>query len=122
MGVLPAVLPDSRQIAPDIAWVLTPAREGGGKQLDELVLPVEKLLYGRVYRLCAPLSACQHREGLRNGVNGALVVLLGTQGRSVVVIAPAVPGPVPGVFCGVQAAAPDVFVLRVLLQHRVRPP
>ena len=109
MGVLPAVLPHAGHIALDVAGIVGVSVEGWGQEADQTVV------FGD--QVCAPPRpspapravggghAGEHRPGLHQGVDPALVVLRGSQGRAVVVVAAAVPVAVPaGVVQGLADA------------------
>ena len=96
--VLAAVLPDSGRIALDVTRILGRLVERRREEEHDLrPAPDEVGADGveRALREAEGNRAREHRPGLRDGVDPALVVLGRAQGRAVVVVAPPVPLAVP---------------------------
>ena len=100
MRVLPAVLAHAGRVALDVAGVLLAVLvERRGEQSRELVLVVDQQAVDRIHRLHRVFAVgclAQHAPRLRDGVDAALLAVLRTQRRAVVVVAAAIPRAVPG--------------------------
>ena len=99
--VLPAVFPDARRIALDVAGLLRRLVERRAEEQQRLRPAHDERRADRIHRAFGePLRhrAGQHRPRLRNRVDGALVVLRRAQRASIVVVAAPVPFAVPREF------------------------
>ena len=107
MGILATVLADAGWIALDIAGIERGLVERRRKQQRHLVLRPDQFALNRRHGpLCARRLASpgDHRPGLGNRINAALVIRGGTQRRAVVEPGTAVPIAIPGLAlqCGLQ--------------------
>ena len=100
VGILAAVLPHPRRIAPDVARVDAASLEGRRQQANDPRLFIDELLPGRLQRHAAarPVQPGQLRPGLGDGVDAALGAIRAAQLRAVVGIRPQIPAAVPAVF------------------------
>ena len=107
VGVLRAVLPDSRRIGRDVARIEVRAVEGRREQLDDPQLLVHKLMPRGVHGRPAArrIQSGQHRPGLGDGVDAAAAGFVASKGAPIVRIGPQIPLAVPalGLHCGAHA-------------------
>jgi len=115
--VLPAILPQAREIALDVPRVPGRAVEGRRQQQHHLRVAADEIRPDRIHgplrtaRLRAP---GQHRPRLRQRVDPALLVLHRPERGPVVEVRPPVPVAVPGQF---QHAGQPVRLAAVPLRH-----
>ena len=100
MGILPAVLPDPGEIAPNIPRTLLPLIKGGGKELHKADLPVKEPFQGGIQSLLRLLHIPSRKDSpaLGNGVDLALLRILTSQGFSIIIPTPEIPPAVPSLF------------------------
>src|SRR6185312_4156512 len=116
VGVLAAVLAHAGQVALDVAGVERGLVERRIEQLHQAGVAVHQVAVQRGHRLALALGltgAAEHRPALRDGVDAAFLVGVGTQRRTVVEVRAAVPGAVPGVLLqrGAQRGDPGAAAL-----------
>src|SRR5207302_9177495 len=98
--VLAAVLADAWHVALDVTRLKYPPVEGRVEELDELAVGAHQTPFDRGQGLSRALrvgGTGDHRPGLREGVDLALVVLGRAERGAVVEVGAAVPAAVPGV-------------------------
>ena len=100
VGVLPAILAQTRRVGLDIARIVCGAVEGRREQLHQPVAAADQLRVDRRHRaqraLAGSRGAGYHGPGLSDGVDAALIARDRSQRGAVVEIAAPVPIPVPG--------------------------
>ena len=99
MGVLAAVLAHAGHVALDVAGILRARVEGRREQQDQAVVRPHQMLLERPHRRARAARvahARDHRPGLGDRVDRALVVRRRAERRPVVEVGATVPGAVPG--------------------------
>ena len=99
MGVLAAVLADARQVAADVAGIHRGTIEGRSQQQDHACVAADQMRADRVHGAFVTSGrrrSREHRPGLRDGIDAALLVLRRAEGRAVVEVGAPVPVAVPG--------------------------
>src|SRR3990170_7371221 len=106
MSVLPAILPDARDIPLYIARIQIRLVERRGQELDQCIVPANEPLIHRFHchaRAFGIPGAGENRPALRNGINLAFGITRRTEWRAIIEVSAEVPLTIPAILLDIPA-------------------